>query len=686
MKIFISTIIICLCFSCNNGKAPEPYGPLPSQGQLNWHALETYAFVHFNMNTFSGQEWGMGNEDPALFNPTDLDCRQWVDVLKKAGMKAVIITAKHHDGFCLWPTSTTEHSVKHSPWKDGKGDVIRELSDACREAGLKFGVYLSPWDRNNAYYGKPEYIAIFRTQLKELLTRYGDIFEVWFDGANGGNGYYGGANETRSVDRQTYYDWPATFALVHELQPNAVIFSDAGPDVRWVGNESGFAGRTNWALLRRDEFWPGTPLYQQLTEGHEDGTHWLPAEVDVSIRPGWYYHASQDNQVKTLPQLLDIYYNSVGRNAGMLLNVPADTRGRFAETDIEALWAFKSAIDSDMRTDLAGQALVTANCDRGNAYNALKVIDNDNTTYWGTPDSIRQGTLTFRFREPVSINRILLQEPVALGQRIQQFKVEAQTDGQWQTIAEETTIGYKRILRTADFTTSEIRICIEKSKACPLISTIAFYQAPEILTAPEISRSQDGFVTLSSTDKNVEIHYTTDGTRPDSLSTLYTGPFPAEKMTVKAIAADRLNKRAGPVATMNFDLAKKDWTCVSTPGNTTAIDDNIATSYRLATRRLPAELIIDLNGEYDLNGFTYLPEQNNSENCPVMEYEFYVSKDGKNWGSPVSTGEFSNIVNSPIRQEKHFRTNKGRYIKFKVITVNNRASESGIAEIGVITL
>lgn len=686
MKLLLSAIIICLCLACNNGKAPEPYGPLPSQGQLNWHALETYAFIHFNMNTFTGQEWGMGNEDPALFNPTDLDCRQWVDILKKAGMKAVIITAKHHDGFCLWPTSTTEHSVKNSPWKDGKGDVVRDLSDACREAGLKFGVYLSPWDRNNAHYGKPEYIAIFRTQLKELLTQYGDIFEVWFDGANGGNGYYGGANETRSVDRQTYYDWPATFALVHELQPNAVIFSDAGPDVRWVGNESGFAGRTNWALLRRDEFWPGTPLYQQLTEGHEDGTHWLPAEVDVSIRPGWYYHASQDNQVKPLSQLLDIYYNSVGRNAGMLLNVPADARGRFAKADIETLYAFKSAVDSDMRTDLASLALVTANCDRGNDFNASKVSDNDNTTYWGTPDSTEQGTLTFRFPEPVTINRILLQEPITLGQRIQQFKVEAQIDGQWQTIAEETTIGYKRILRTANFTTSEIRICIEKSKACPLISTIAFYQAPEILTAPEICRSQEGAVTLSCTNKAVEIRYTTDGTRPDTASTLYTGPFPAEKMTVKAIAADRLNKRTGPVATMNFDLVKKNWTFVSAPDNATAIDDNTATSYRLDTRRLPAELIIDLNGEYDLNGFTYLPEQNNDANCPVMEYEFYVSKDGKNWEAPVSRGEFSNIVNSPIRQEKHFPANKGRYVKFKAIKVSNQAPESGIAEIGVITL
>lgn len=675
-------LAVILTISCGQGTAPASYGPLPSEGQQEWHALETYAFVHFNMNTFTGHEWGMGSEDPALFNPTDLDCRQWVEVFKNAGMKGVIITAKHHDGFCLWPTSTTEHSVKHSPWKNGQGDVIRELSDACREAGLKFGVYLSPWDRNNAKYGSPEYIQIFRAQLTELLTQYGDIFEVWFDGANGGNGYYGGANETRSVDRKTYYDWSITFDLVHKLQPHAVIFSDAGPDVRWVGNESGFAGKTNWSLLRRDEFWPGSPYYQQLTSGHEDGTHWLPAEVDVSIRPGWYYHEAEDNQVKSPARLTDIYYHSVGRNASMLLNVPPDRRGKITDADIESLYAMKSALDADFKTNLADAAAVTASSDRGSQFNAEKATDHDNTTYWGTPDTVLQGSLTFKFKQPVTINRILLQEPITLGQRIEQFRVEALVDGHWTTIAEETTVGYKRILRTADFTTPEVRITVEKAKACPLLSTVAFYQAPKLLTAAQVKRDKQGMVSIQSEDENVEWHYTTDGSRPDSLSATYEQPFFAAQATVKAIAIHQADRRISPTTTVIFDLAKDKWTLVRETANVTAIDDNENTAYKLDAGQ---ELTIDLGEEYTLKGFTYLPEQNNPSNAPIMEYTFYVSRDGKNWNQPVSRGEFSNIVNSPIRQEKHFEPVNGRYIRLKPVKVHDNARETGIAEIGVIT-
>lgn len=680
-KTAILFILAIICFSCNTGKIPAPHGPVPSQGQLNWHSLETYAFVHFNMNTFTGREWGMGDEDPALFNPTDLDCRQWVKVFKQAGMKGVIITAKHHDGFCLWPTSTTEHSVKNSPWKNGKGDVIRELSDACREAGLKFGVYLSPWDRNNTHYGKPEYIGIFRQQLKELLTQYGDIFEVWFDGANGGSGYYGGANETRSVDRQKYYDWPTTFNLVHELQPNAVIFSDAGPDVRWVGNERGYAGKTNWSLLRRNEFWPGCPNSNQLTEGHEDGTHWLPAEVDVSIRPGWYYHSNQDSQVKSLPHLLDIYYHSVGRNASLLLNVPADKRGRIADEDIERLVAFKSALDADFRTNLAQGATARANSERGSNFNAGKVLDNDPQTFWGTPDSCRQGTLTFTFPEPVTLNRILLQEPITFGQRVCRFDVEALIDGEWKIVTEATTIGYKRILRTPDFTTKELKLNIRNAKACPLISTVAFYHAPKLLTAPHIGRDKNGRVTISTTDENCEIHYTLDGNLPDTLSRLYQEPFALSQATIKAVSYDRSNKRTGPVSTATYDIPKTDWSMPEAGGDVTAIDDNPLTFYKLPRNQ---ELLIDLGQAYPLTGFTYLPAQNQPDNAPILEYVFSLSKDGKKWIT-VSKGEFSNIVNSPVWQKKEFPMETGRYLKLTPQKIHGNATTSGIAEIGVIT-
>ncbi|MDE6450970.1 MAG: alpha-L-fucosidase [Odoribacter sp.] len=679
MNKFITLLLAAtVCFSCNRGKAPAPYGPLPSQGQLNWHALETYAFVHFNMNTFTGREWGMGNEKPEWFNPTELDCRQWVKAFKDAGMKGVIITAKHHDGFCLWPTSTTEHSVKHSPWKNGQGDVVRELSDACREAGLKFGVYLSPWDRNNAHYGKPEYIQIFREQLKELLTQYGEVFEVWFDGANGGNGYYGGANETRSVDRQKYYDWPTTFAIVSQLQPNAVIFSDGGPGVRWVGNERGYAGETNWSLLRRDEFWPGSPNSRQLISGHEDGTHWLPAEVDVSIRPGWYYHASQDSQIKSLPQLMDIYYHSVGRNASLLLNVPAAPNGRITDADVKRLQEFKASLDADFKTNLTPKAIATSNKDRGTGYNAAKTLDNDNNTYWGAPDSSRNGVLTFHFEQPVTINRILIQEPIFMGQRVQQFSVEALVDGSWKSIVHATTIGYKRILRTENFTTKELRINIEKAKACPLISNVEFYCAPESLTQPQIFRNKKGEVTIQTKDKNVDIHYTTDGSYPDSLSSRYTRPFFLAQATVKAVAVDKANRRSGPVTTVRFDVAKTNWTIPGEPDNITAIDDDPETFYTLKGRK---ELIIDLGKEYGLKGFTYLPEAN----TPILEYEFYVSRDGKKWGKPVSAGEFSNIVNSPVLQKKTFPETTGRFIRLKARKTHGSSGLVRIAEISIVT-
>ena len=317
-KNWKSTLLILIliplsisCISVSVGTV-EPVGPIPNKHQLAWQELEYYAFIHFNMNTFTNMEWGYGDEKPAQFNPAALDTRQWAQVAKEAGMKGIIITAKHHDGFCLWPSEFTEHSVKNSPWKDGQGDLIRELSDACEEYGLKFGVYLSPWDRNHPDYGKPEYITYFRNQLRELLTNYGDVFEVWFDGANGGDGYYGGANEERRVDKKNYYDWPNTIKMVRELQPQAVIFSDAGPDIRWVGNEKGYANETTWSPLYRDSVYAGMPDFQRFAAGQEQGTHWVPTETDVSIRPGWYYHPEQHNQVISLSKLVDIYYNSVG--------------------------------------------------------------------------------------------------------------------------------------------------------------------------------------------------------------------------------------------------------------------------------------------------------------------------------------------------------------------------------------
>jgi len=474
-------ILPVILISCSVPPSPEPVGPVPSERQLNWHEMEFYAFVHFNINTFTNKEWGFGDESPELFNPSDLDCRQWARVCKEAGMKGIILTAKHHDGFCLWPSKYTEHSVKNSPWKDGKGDVIRELSDACSEYGLKMGIYLSPWDRNHADYGKPEYITYYRNQLRELLTNYGEVFEVWFDGANGGTGYYGGANEERRIDRETYYDWPNTWEIVRELQPMACMFSDAGPDVRWCGNEQGWVRETNWSLLNRDEFAPGmVPEIEYLRSGQENGTHWLPAEVDVSIRPGWYYHPDQDDKVKSLDKLLDIYYHSIGRNAALLLNFPVDTRGVIHENDVKQVLKLAEAVKADFADNLALGAKVTSENSRGGSgkYKAANVNDGDSETYWATDDNITQASLEINFDKPTEINRFLVQEYIKLGQRVKKFTVEANTEDGWNQIANETTIGRKRILRFPSVTTDKLKFTVVDSKACPVISNIEVYNAP----------------------------------------------------------------------------------------------------------------------------------------------------------------------------------------------------------------
>ena len=363
-----------------NAGPPAPAGAVPSARQLAWHALQFYGFIHFTVNTFTDQEWGDGGEPESVFNPTALDARQWARVARDAGMKGLIITAKHHDGFCLWPSQYTTHSVKASPWRGGRGDVVGDLAQACREYGLKLGIYLSPWDRNHAEYGRPAYLEYYRNQLRELLTSYGPVFEVWFDGANGGDGYYGGARETRRIDNTTYYDWANTWSIVRELQPQAVMFSDAGPDVRWVGNERGVAFETSWYAIDRAGIFPGDPTYTKRAAGQPDGTDWVPPEVDVSIRPGWFYHAAEDAKVKSIGQLVSIYEQSIGRGANLLLNLPPDRRGLIPDTDVERLTGFARRIADTYRVDLARQARATAAQTRGGAaspFAAARVNDGD---------------------------------------------------------------------------------------------------------------------------------------------------------------------------------------------------------------------------------------------------------------------------------------------------------------------
>jgi alpha-L-fucosidase len=435
--------------------------------------MEMYAFIHYSLNTYTDQEWGFGNEDPKLFNPSDLDCRQWARVCKQAGMKGIIFTAKHHCGFCMWPSAYTEYSVKNSPWKDGKGDVVRELAEACREEGLAFAVYLSPWDRNHPEYGRPAYVTYFRNQLRELLTNYGDIFEVWFDGANGGDGWYGGANETRRIDGKTYYGWAETFRMIRELQPRAVIWNDGGDrgDLRWVGTEAGNIGETNWSLMPSK----GDTPYQMLHYGVEDGDVWCPGETNTSIRPGWFYHDAENEHVKSLSKLMDTYYKSVGRNSTLLLNFPIAPNGRIHLNDSLRGIAFKKMID-----EVFVNGSVEFRVDSLEFATALPESS-------GTA-AANSKFYTLNFKQPTSFNRFLAEEDIAQGQRVKKFSLEAEVDGQWQplkdALVEEgdglTTIGHRRIICFPTVTATRLRFKVTDAKCEPVIKRLGVYLAPEL--------------------------------------------------------------------------------------------------------------------------------------------------------------------------------------------------------------
>jgi len=413
-------IVITLLLSCTQTVLPpQPYGALPTKHQMEWQKMEYYMFIHFGPNTFTDVEWGDGKENPKVFNPTQLDCRQWASIAKNAGMKGIIITAKHHDGFCLWPSKYSTHTVRESPWKNGKGDLLKELSDACKEFNLKFGVYLSPWDQNHPSYGTQEYNEIFANTLTEVLTNYGSVYEQWFDGANG-EGPNGKKQE---------YDWDLFHETVYRHQPHAIIFSDIGPGARWMGNERGIAGETNWSTLNVTGFsrGHGAPPTKSLNEGDMNGEAWVPAETDVSIRPGWFYSPRTNDKVKTLEQLLDIYYSSVGRNSNLLLNVPPDQRGLIHPNDSLRLMEFKKAIDKEFSTNILQKATITAKHTRGNssAYGAGNLLNDDDDSYWATDDNITQSCIEITLPQPESFNRFMVQEYILLGQRVAAFSIEA---------------------------------------------------------------------------------------------------------------------------------------------------------------------------------------------------------------------------------------------------------------------
>ena len=472
---------VCLSgFAHGKVDPPKPFGPTPTARQLAWHETGYYAFICLSTATYRDVEWGYGDADPDEFQPTKFNPRQWAEVVKAAGMKGMVLTAKHHDGFCLWPSKLTDYSVASSSWRNGKGDIVGELAREAKRAGLKLGVYLSPWDRHDMRYGSKEYVDYFRGQLRELLTWYGPIFEVWQDGANGGDGYYNGLREKRTVDARTYYDWATTDTLIRKLQPMACIFGDGGPDTRWCGNEVGMAGEPNWATLNKDNYAPGIADINGLQHGDKGGTHWIPSEVDVSIRPGWFYHESEDDKVKTVEQLMNIYYCSIGRGANLILNAPPTKEGLIHPIDSARLVEFGQALKKEFSNPLRRNMIkrIEATNVRGGSkrYGAAKVVDGKQKTYWATDDNVRKASTTIEMKKAQQLYRLRLKEPIQLGQRIEKFCIEARgADGQWQTIENGTTIGPQRLVKLPKMEATALRVTVESSMACPLLSEIQIF-------------------------------------------------------------------------------------------------------------------------------------------------------------------------------------------------------------------
>lgn len=461
-------LLLSLAFSSTNfalGKTgpPKPILPVPTAAQLAWQKLEYYAFIHFGMNTFADHEWGEGREPATDFFPTAFDARQWARAVRDAGMRGIIITAKHHDGFCLWPSATTEYSVKNSKWRDGKGDVLKDLSEACKEYGLKFGVYISPWDRNHPLYGTPKYNAVYKQQWRELESNYGPVFESWLDGANDGK-------------KRMVYDFDGFFSTILGIQPQTMIFSDAGPGIRWVGNENGIAGETNWSMRDNEGTFPGFADVKALNTGDENGNKWIPAECDVSIRPGWFYHSNEDSKLKSVDALMEIYLGSTGRNCNLLLNIGVDRRGLVNENDIARLAEFKAAREKAFGVNLA-KGTITASNTRGGGkrFAASNVLDGSFDTYWATDDGVINASLTLDLGVAKEIDTVLLQENIALGQRVKRFSIEVWNGSEFMTVSRQTTIAYKRIVRFPKVVTSKVRIVIADARACPVISTLGIY-------------------------------------------------------------------------------------------------------------------------------------------------------------------------------------------------------------------
>jgi alpha-L-fucosidase len=667
----------------------------PSERQLAWQDLEYTVFVHFGMNTFTNREWGEGTEDPAWFNPTGLDARQWAETAKDAGMKMILMVAKHLDGFCLWPSDYTDHSVKNSPWREGKGDLVKEVSEACRETGLKFGVYLSPWDRHEQSYGTDQYNDHFVNQLTELLTNYGVVDEVWFDGANGE-----GPNGKRQV-----YDWLRYYTTIRKLQPQAVI-AIMGPDVRWVGTESGYGRATEWsvvpyALADQDKiaansqqaptdgvFIPAGDMMQQDLGSRSKiiqapALIWYPSEVDVSIRPGWFYHPAEDDRVKTPEKLLDIWFSSVGQNSLLLLNLPADKRGLIHENDVAALKGFREVRAAIFSENMAAGAQVSASSTAPGS-KAGHVLVPGREKYWMAKKGETNAWIEFELPAEKTFDCLQIQENIEFGQRVEQFSLEIWRDKHWREVTRATTIGYKRLIRFSPVTASRVRVRIIQARNTPSISFIALHKR---LPSLEIKPSSGAFldsvkVVIETGQESARIFYTTDGTRPDDKSIQYTGPFVLMESTlIKAVAIDDRGisgfVREGNFVKADFTIRYADPPSTKYPPKNQIIlldgrlaDPDYSNGEWLGWEGKDMTALIDLGESRSFNGLgaDFLNSTGSWIFLPTR-VDFEYSSDGRNWqlaGTSVNEVKWNdfNEVRNDFKVQKNFTA---RYIRVKAV-------------------
>lgn len=625
LSLLAATAIAALALplQAQRPKAPEPVYPIPEPRQVAWQQRETTAFIHFGLNTFNNREWGFGDSELSTFTPTHLDCDQWARILKQAGMKEIILTAKHHDGFCLWPSPLTPYSIRNTPYADGNGNIVADLAKACEKYGLDFGVYLSPWDRNSRVYATPDYVKYYHAQLRDLLSNYGKIVEVWFDGANGGDGWYGGAKERRTIDRRHYYDYPTIYAMIDSLQPEAIVFGDGGPGCRWVGNEKGFAGETNWSFLRSNTVFPGYEKYYELTYGHADGDQWTPAECDVSIRPGWFWHAAEDDKVRSAANLTDLYYKSVGRNGLMLLNIPPNTDGLISPQDSANVVDFHKNITAELANDLLPKAKVTATSNRGKGFELRHLVDGNYDSYWATPDGVTSATVTFKFSRTTRLNRLMLQEYIPLGQRVKAFTVEYVHKGKRQAVPvseQTTTIGYKRLLRFPTIEAEQLIIRFDDARGPLCINRIGAFFADTPIARGE---GQETYNQL-----------------PESLPLKFEGA--------------------------SADVAKQ------------ATDRNVETTALFNGK----SVTIDLGEEQTVTTLCYLPDQATPARGLATHYRLTaVAADGTR--TQVAQGEFSNIRNNPVLQTLRFAAVKAQKLILEATATADGGDTLGVAEITV---